>query len=281
MEIKTVNNQRTSSCTPIPTNLFVKIGEKIDIQKLLSKLPFTTTGIPQELHLINHQFTGPGTDLFYENESRPGRLYEDPTKDNYLLPKEWSIPINPLDEAAYRHDLKYYFAGDDLELKHKADNEMIKELENYTPESLIDKFYKWVVIKILSMKVKFGLGVGPIGPAEVDSPLNELTAKLVAKELYHPYRTGLRRKVIVNGIDDTHACDLIEMPSEVGPGHLKFSYVFTNIDIFSKYGWCIALPNKKKETLINALKYISGTNGPNSRTRSFTPNTRKPKKSME
>ena len=36
---------------------------------------------------------------------------------------------------------------------------MIKELENYTPESLIDKFYKWVVIKIESMKVKFGLGI--------------------------------------------------------------------------------------------------------------------------
>ena len=201
-------------------------GEKIDIQKLLSKLPFTTTGIPNELHLINHQFTGPGSNLFYENESRPGRLYEDPTKDNYLQPKEWSTPINQLDEAAYRHDLKYYFAGYDLELKHKVDNEMIKELENYTPDSLIDKFYKWVVIRILSMKVKFGLG---------QVPLDELTAKLEAKELHHPYRTGLRRIVIVNGIDDTHACDLIEMPSEVGPKHVKYSYVFTNIDIFSKY----------------------------------------------
>ena len=32
--------------------------------------------------------------------------------------------------------------------------------------------------------------------------------------------------------------------------------MFTNIDIFSKYGWSIALPNKKKETLFNALKFI-------------------------
>ena len=128
--------------------------------------------------------------------------------------------------------MKYYFAGDDLELKHQADPEMIKELENCTPESLNDKFYKWVVIKILSIKVKFGLGdftenrslesinqISKSGTFLSHSPLNESTAKLIAKDLYHHYRTGLRRKVIVDGIDDTHACDLIEMPGEIGKFH--------------------------------------------------------------
>ena len=62
--------------------------------------------------------------------------------------------------------------------------------------------------------------------------------------------------VYVNYIDETHAVDLIEMPDEIGPKHIKYHYVLTCIDIFSKYGWCIALPNKKKETLINALEYI-------------------------
>ena len=43
-------------------------GGKLDLQSLLSKLPFSTTGIPGELHLklpgMNaHSFTGPGTRL--------------------------------------------------------------------------------------------------------------------------------------------------------------------------------------------------------------------------
>ena len=57
------------------------------LSSLVNKLPF-------EMHLPGHKFTGPGTKL-YE------RLNPDGT------PKEWSIPINRVDNAAYHHDLCY------------------------------------------------------------------------------------------------------------------------------------------------------------------------------
>ena len=80
-------------------------GGKLDLQSLLSKLPFSTTGIPGELHLklhgMNaHSFTGPGTRL-------EQRLNADDS------PKDFSKPINRVDEIAYQHDLAYRDAGDD------------------------------------------------------------------------------------------------------------------------------------------------------------------------
>ena len=55
------------------------------LNTLVNKLPF-------EMHLPGHKFTGPGTKLYK-------RLNPDGT------PKEWSISINRVDNAAYHHDL--------------------------------------------------------------------------------------------------------------------------------------------------------------------------------
>ena len=57
------------------------------LHSLVNKLPF-------EMHLPGHNFTGPGTKLYK-------RLNSDGT------PKEWSIPINRVDNAAYHRDLRY------------------------------------------------------------------------------------------------------------------------------------------------------------------------------
>ena len=51
--------------------------------------------LPCETHLPGHNFTGPGTKLY-------SRLNPDEP------PKEWSIPINRVDNAAYNHDLCYF-----------------------------------------------------------------------------------------------------------------------------------------------------------------------------
>ena len=55
------------------------------LNKAINKLPF-------ELHLPGHNCTGSGTKL-------DKRLNAD------LTPKEWSMPINRVDNAAYHHDL--------------------------------------------------------------------------------------------------------------------------------------------------------------------------------
>ena len=54
----------------------------------------TINKLPFEMHLPGHNFTGSETKLYK-------RLNSDGT------PKEWSIPINRVDNAAYHHDLCY------------------------------------------------------------------------------------------------------------------------------------------------------------------------------
>ena len=52
-----------------------------------------------------------------------------------------------------------------------------------------------------------------------------------------------RKKVMVNHIDEIHSCDLVDMVkySKVNRG---YEYIFTNIDIFSKYAWSFPLKTK-------------------------------------
>ena len=54
------------------------------LNTLVNKLPF-------EMHLPGHNFAGPETKLYK-------RLNPDGT------PKEWSLPLNTVDNAAYHHD---------------------------------------------------------------------------------------------------------------------------------------------------------------------------------
>ena len=62
--------------------------------------------LPVEMHLHGHNFTGPGTKL---NK----RLNPDGT------PKEWSMPMNSVDNAAYHHNLCYY---------NQANQDAVKDL---------------------------------------------------------------------------------------------------------------------------------------------------------
>ena len=67
-----------------------------------------------------------------------------------------------------------------------------------------------------------------------------------------------RRRVIVHGIDDTWAADLVEMQpfSKYNKG---YKYLLTVIDILSKYGWMRPLKDKKGESVAEAFKDIIKT----------------------
>src|SRR3981189_3036264 len=107
---------------------------------------FINTLIPGEKHLIGHNFTGPGTNL-------DKRLNED------LTPKDWSQPINRVDQAAYKHDIKYM--DDNKEIRQIADQTMIEELNNISNPSFREKIERAIVIPILKLKKWIGLGIVP------------------------------------------------------------------------------------------------------------------------
>ena len=97
--------------------------------------------------------------------------------------------------------------------------------------------------QIINTKQKLGLGI-------------ENDNKILSEELYKPIRKNyLRRKIIVNHIDEIFAANLVEMQkfSKINKG---YRYLLTCIDIFSKYAFVIPLKDKKGITIKNSLQKI-------------------------
>ena len=78
----------------------------------------------------------------------------------------------------------------------------------------------------------------------------------MAEALHKPIRHNIeRRRVEVEGIDDTWAVDLVDMSSlSKYNGGVKF--LLAVIDVFSKYGWLIPLKDKTGEGVARELKKI-------------------------
>ena len=108
------------------------------LNSLVNKLPF-------EMHLPKHNFTGPGTKLYK-------RLNSD------RMPKEWSIRINRVDNAAYHHDLCYSKHDDTKTRNEVCDKTMLGELSGIMNPTLRERIDKSIVGKLIKVKVNFGLG---------------------------------------------------------------------------------------------------------------------------
>ena len=108
------------------------------LNSCVNKLPF-------EMHSPGHNVTGPGTKLYK-------RLNSDGT------PKEWSIPINRVDNAAYHHDLCYSKHDDTKTRNEVCDKKMLGELRGIVNPTLRERIDKSIVGKLIKAKVIFGLG---------------------------------------------------------------------------------------------------------------------------
>ena len=97
------------------------------------------------MHLPGHNFTGPGTKLYK-------RLNQDGT------PKEWSILINRVDNAAYHHDLCYSKRDDTKTSNEVYDKTMLGELSGIVNPTLRERIDKSIVGKLIKAKDNFVLG---------------------------------------------------------------------------------------------------------------------------
>ena len=74
--------------------------------------------------------------------------------------------------------------------------------------------------------------------------MGDFTMKDLSNELNKPVINKFeRKKIVINHIDEIHSCDLVDMIkySKVNRG---YKYIFTNIDIFSKYAWAFPIKSK-------------------------------------
>jgi hypothetical protein len=175
--------------------------------------------------------------------------------------------------AAYYHDVSYYKAeksglssDEILQLKHKADQEMIDRVKDYEPKNWKEKLAKFIIMNAMKLKLKFGMnliydemlkGLEKVG-GKLGRKFTDDEAKIIASELHHPIRHKFpRRKVIVNHIDEIHAGDLMDFSKQpIYYKKRKYMYILVNVDVFSKFCWCTVIPNKNVEQLIDAYKHI-------------------------
>jgi len=125
---------------------FVKQGG--DISSILTstmrntKLPWAK--YPGEMHIPGMNFAGPGTRL-------------DLRLDSSGRPKPDSLPVDRVDEAAYRHDMAYA-TFPDTKTRNIADRVMVSELDEISNPTLKERAETAIIKPILSTKAKFGLG---------------------------------------------------------------------------------------------------------------------------
>ena len=210
----------------------------IDIHKVITGNPITKNllkpwGSNKEKTIFN-KYTGPGNPIEKQVDFHPytGQIYKvnDPPSSNN-------------DRCSMFHDIKYTVAEnigrDSKDIKSKkleADKEWLNCFKPRSP---------WDIAAYTAIKGKKTLGLG----VENDN-------KILSKELHKPKRKNyLRRKIIVNHIDEIFAADLVEMQkfSKINKG---YRYLLTCIDIFSKYAFVIPLKDKKGITIKNALQKI-------------------------
>ncbi|XP_065643017.1 uncharacterized protein LOC136074610 [Hydra vulgaris] len=100
------------------------------------KLPWSK--FPGEMHLPGMNFSGPGTNLDERLTST----------DAY---KEWSKPIDRVDNAAYHHDLAYKYLNDTAN-RNLADKMMIEELDSIKNPTIRERIERGIIKPIISSK---------------------------------------------------------------------------------------------------------------------------------
>ena len=196
------------------------------LNSLVNKLPF-------EMHLPGHNFTSPGTKLYK-------RLNSDGT------PRQWSIPINRVDNAAYHHDL-CYSKHDDTETRNMVcDKTMRVELRGIVNPTLRERIHKSIVGKLIKAKVNFGLGL-PI--KKKINLLMSLQRNSIIQSLEN------FRRVNVYSIDKIWAADLIDMQA-FSKDNNGIKYLLTVIDVFSKFICIVPLKRKTGQEVANAFSLI-------------------------
>ena len=187
----------------------------IDIHSLLSKNPVTRNMLKPK---FGYKYLGPYNNL---NEQM---LYD---KQSGRVLKYYQTPKNILDEIASRHDVCY-----ELKPKNKGhcDRVMVKEIDDIPYKDR--PWGSFAIKQIINNKQRLGLG-------------NNFNMEDLSEELTKPIINKFeRKKIIINHIDEIHSSDLIDMVkySKMNKG---YKYIFTNIDIFSKYAWSFSIKSKK------------------------------------
>ena len=157
--------------------------------------------------------------------------YNGPLEEQMLYDKHsggileyYDKPKNILDKIASAHDTCYAVGK-----KNDCDRIMVKEIDN-----IPFKQRSWgatMIRSIINTKQKLGMA-------------NNFTMEDLFEELNKSVINKFeRKKVIIDYIDEIHSCDLVDM-TKYSRMNKRYRYIFTNIDIFSKFAWSFPIKSK-------------------------------------
>jgi hypothetical protein len=76
-------------------------------------------------------------------------------------PKQWSMPVDRVDLAAYHHDMSYAAHSDTIN-RNVADRVMLNELDSLSDPTAREQIERAVIKPVISTKERFGLGIEPV-----------------------------------------------------------------------------------------------------------------------
>ena len=210
------------------------------ISKNLLK-PWASNANPNSLRSkLFNKYTDPGNPIEKQVDFNPypGQIYKvnDP-------------PLSNNDRCSMLHDITYTVAENEgqnpKDVKNRkldADKEWLDCFKVRTP-------YDMLAYTAIKSKKTLGLG-------------NNFTMENLSNELNKPTIQKFERKrVIVNHINEIHSTDLVNMTqySKINRG---YKYIFTNIDIFSKYAYAYSIESKKIQDIKPCFEKIFKKNKP-------------------
>ena len=211
---------------PVSRNILKPWGSFAKPNSLRSKLfnKYTDPGNPIEKQVDFHPYTG--------------QIY-----------KVHDPPLSNNDRCSMFHDIDYTVAQnigrnpkDIKNRKLQADDKWLDCFKVRTP-------YDVLAYTAIKSKRKLGLG-------------NNFTMENLSQELNKPTINKFpRQKVIVNHINEIHSTDLVDM-TQYSKININYKYIFTNIDIFSKYAYAFPLKSKKIQDIKACFQKIFEKNKP-------------------
>ena len=221
-----IDIHKTIISNPISKNLLKPWGSNAKPNSLRSKL--------------FNKYTDPGNPIEKQVDFNPytGQIYKvnDP-------------PLSNNDRCSMIHDIAYTVAQnvgqnakDVKNRKLQADDKWLDCFKVRTP-------YDMLAYSAIKSKRKLGLG-------------NNFTMEDLSQELNKPsIQKFERQKVIVNHINEIHSTDLVDM-TQYSKMNRGYKYIFTNIDIFSKYAYAYPLKSKKIHDIKLCFEKIFKNNKP-------------------
>ena len=183
-----------------------------------------------------NKYTDPGNPIEKQVDFHPytGQIY-----------KVYDPPLSNNDRCSMFHDIDYTVAQNPKDVKNRkleADDKWLDCFKVKTP---------YDALAYSAIKTKKTLGLG-----------NNFTMENLSQELNKPTINKFeRQKVIVNHINEIHSTDLVDM-TQYSKMNRGYKYIFTNIDVFSKYAYAFPLKSKKIGDIKSCFEKIFENNKP-------------------